>query len=65
MDEVTPSQWIARCGARLGQRWRIVPPDLLEEAAVDIWREPELRALAPEDAAAAWLRPLPERAGNN
>jgi hypothetical protein len=61
MDEVTPSNWIARCAVRLGQRWRTVPPAILEEAAVEIWGDLELRALSPEDAAAEWLQPLPER----
>jgi hypothetical protein len=62
MDEITPSQWIARCAARLGHRWRTIPPAVLEEVAVEIWRDPELRSLAPDAAAAAWLQPLPERA---
>lgn len=58
MDELTPSQWIARCAARLGERWRTVPAAELEEAAIEVWRDNELRKLAPEAAAAYWLRPL-------
>jgi hypothetical protein len=56
--ELTPSQWIARCAARLGARWRTAATADLEAAAVEVWRDPSLRELAPEDAAAAWLAPV-------
>lgn len=58
MDEPTPSQWIARCAERLGEHWRTVPASELEEVAVDIWRDAELRRLPPDDAAARWLSPI-------
>lgn len=58
MDELTPSQWIARCAARLGERWRTVPASELEAAAVEIWRDERLRELEPHDAAARWLAPV-------
>lgn len=55
---LTPSQWIARCAARLGERWRTVPAAELEAAAVEVWRDESLRALLPEDAASRWLAPV-------
>lgn len=56
--ELTPSQWIARCAERLGERWRTVPAGELEAAAVEIWRDVDLRALPPDQAAARWLAPV-------
>lgn len=56
--DLTPSQWIAQCAVRLGERWRTVPASELEEAAIEVWRDAELRKLEPETAAAHWLRPL-------
>lgn len=56
--ELTPSQWIARCAARLGARWRTAATADLEAAAVEVWHDPTLRELTPEDAAAAWLAPV-------
>jgi hypothetical protein len=65
MDEITPSQWIARCGAKLHERWQTVEPAQLEEVAVVIWQDINLRALPPDQAAEAWLSPIaiaaPER----
>lgn len=58
MDEMNPIEWIARCAGRLHERWRSVEPADLEEVAVGIWQNPELRAKAPEEAAAVWLRPI-------
>ncbi|RYF76655.1 MAG: hypothetical protein EOO22_01430 [Comamonadaceae bacterium] len=51
-------QWIAACAHRLQQHWRTVDPRELEQVAVEIWREPALRAMPPGDAAAQWLRPI-------
>ena len=51
MDPVTPSQWIARRAQRLGDHWHTVEPSVLEEVAVDIWQNPKLRELPPEQAA--------------
>lgn len=56
--DLLPSQWISQCAQRLGERWRTVPVAELEEAAIEVWRDEELRQLAPEAAAARWLRPL-------
>lgn len=58
MDELTPSQWIARCAARLGERWRTVPISELEAAAVEVWRDERLRELSPDEAASRWLSPV-------
>ncbi len=58
MDEITPSQWIARCGAKLHERWQTVQPAQLEEVAVVIWQDANLRALPPDQAAEAWLSPI-------
>lgn len=58
MDDLTPCQWIARCAARLGERWRTVPPAELEAVAVEIWRDETLRGMDPQEAAARWLAPV-------
>ncbi len=58
MDQINPIEWITRCAARLHERWRSVEPADLEEVAVVIWQNPELRSKPPEEAAAAWLRPI-------
>ena len=58
MSDLTPSQWIAQCAERLQLRWRTVEPALLEEAAVEVWRDAKLRGLAPAEAAAKWLQPV-------
>jgi len=60
MDTPTPSQWNARCAARLGERWRTAHLAELEAAAVELWRSERLRELVPEDAARLWLAPLTE-----
>lgn len=60
--ELTPTQWIARCALRLGERWRTVDPVLLEEVAVGIWQDEGLRVLSPEDAASRWLQPVGDEA---
>lgn len=65
METLLPSQWIARCAARLRERWRTAATVDLESAAVEVWRDEKLRELAPEDAAIAWLAPIcPGRANN-
>ena len=58
MSELTPTQWIAQCADRLRLRWRTVEPALLEEVAVEVWRDAKLRNLPPAEAAALWLRPV-------
>ncbi len=59
---MTPSQWIAKCAERLRDRWHTVEPARLEEVAVIIWQDDNLRTLPPEEAAARWLRPVADPA---
>ncbi len=61
MDEMTPTQWIARCAERLHERWQTVETAQLEEVAMELWKDPRLRRLPPLDAAIAWLSPLEVR----
>lgn len=58
MDETPSDLWIAACAHRLQQRWRTVDPLELEEVAAELWRDERLRAMAPGDAAVAWLGPV-------
>ena len=58
MSELTPTQWIARCAERLHERWATVDQAQLEEAAMVVWGDVQLRALLPEEAAAKWLSPI-------
>ncbi|MDM0067874.1 hypothetical protein [Variovorax sp. J31P207] len=50
--------WIAVCAHQLQRQWRTVDPDQLDEVAADLWRDPRLRAMAPAQAAVAWLAPV-------
>lgn len=61
MDTLLPTQWIAQCADRLHQHWRTVQPAQLEELAVDLWKDEQLRAMLPEEAAAVWLSPVKVR----
>jgi hypothetical protein len=58
MDTLLSTQWIAQCADRLHQRWRTVEPAQLEDLAVDLWKDVQLRAMPPEEAAAVWLSPV-------
>lgn len=58
MDTLLPTQWIAQCADQLHHHWRTVEPAQLEELAVDLWKDAQLRAMPPEEAAAVWLRPV-------
>jgi hypothetical protein len=49
-------QWLARCAARLHQRWPHVPDDQLREVAADIQRNAWRQIKEPEHAAVEWLR---------
>ena len=57
-DNLADVQWIAQCARRLRERWPRVELAVLEEAALELWRDERLRALPGERAAAAWLAPL-------
>lgn len=56
MKILTPSKWIAACVERLHERWQTVEPGQLEEVAVVIWQDANLRAMEPKEAANVWLQ---------
>lgn len=58
MDEFTPSQWIAKCAERLHECRTTVERAQLEEAAVVLLNDANLRSLPPQEAAARWLSPI-------
>jgi len=58
MDEMTPTQWIAKCAECLHERWQTVETAQLEEVAVGIWQDSRMRIMPPHEAAAAWLKPV-------
>lgn len=58
MDQLTPTQWIAKCAERLHERWHTVETAQLEEVAVGIWQDANLRSMEPSEAAATWLKPV-------
>lgn len=58
MDELTPTQWITKCAERLHERWQTVETAQLEEVAVEIWQNRNLRAMEPAEAASSWLKPI-------
>ena len=49
-------QWVAQCARRLRERWPHADPTSLEEAAIELWNDEELRAVQPVRAAEIWLR---------
>jgi hypothetical protein len=51
-------QWVAQCAHRLRERWPHADLVALEEVAMDLWRDEDLRSLQAEEAAARWLAPL-------
>lgn len=56
-----PTTWLHRVATRLQAQWPTVDPQQLDDVALDLWRDERLRAMQPEEAAVAWLRPvLPE-----
>ena len=58
METLSPSKWIAQCAQRLQERWLTVAPEVLEEVAVDIWKDAQFRDMPPVEAAIAWLAPI-------
>jgi len=60
MENVPATLWIAACAHRLQQQWHTVDPLELEDVARDLWRDERLRAMAPDEAAVDWLRPITE-----
>ena len=51
-------QWIAQCARRLREQWPRVDLALLEEIALELWRDERFAAIPGERAAAVWLAPL-------
>jgi hypothetical protein len=43
---------------RLHQRWQTVKSEQLEEVAIELWQDSNLRALPPADAVELWLTPV-------
>ena len=58
METLLPTQWIAKCAERLHQRWTTVDQAMLEEVAMDLWKNTEYRVMEPEVAAGIWLNPI-------
>jgi hypothetical protein len=62
-DNLADVQWVSQCARRLRKQWPRVELVLLEEIALELWRDKGLRALSGEQAAAEWLAPLVSMAG--
>ena len=62
-DNLADVQWVAQCAHRLREQWPRVELVLLEEIALELWRDERLRALSGEQAAAEWLAPLVSMGG--
>jgi hypothetical protein len=54
----TQPTWTAKVSARLQLQWPSVDPVRLDDLAEDLWRDEQLRALEPDDAARRWLQPV-------
>ena len=52
------NDWLAQMSIRLQQRWPSIDPTRLDDLALDLSRDQRLRAMAPQDAAEEWLRPV-------
>jgi hypothetical protein len=60
MDQLSflPNSWLHRVSTRLQAQWPTADPQQLDDVALDLWRDDRLRAMPPEEAAVAWLRPV-------
>lgn len=58
MKTLLPTQWIALVAERLHTRWQTIDLAVLEEVAMDLWKQTEYRTMEPEAAAAIWLNPI-------
>lgn len=58
MQKMPAEIWIAACAHRLHHHWHTVDPRDLEQAARDIWNDARLGEMAPDTAAAEWLKPV-------
>ena len=60
---MTPArEWLAAMSDRLHQQWPTIDPTRLDDVALDLWRDERLRAMAPDQAADEWLRPVTQPA---
>jgi len=57
-DDIPTDIWIFYCVRQLKMHWRTVDPEQLEELAADLAREPHLRQMSPQAAAAKWMEPV-------
>lgn len=62
-DAAPDPRWLAQCAWRLRQQWPHADPSSLEEAAGELWLDPELQRLDPVVAADRWLEPVTAPAG--
>lgn len=53
---MSAQEWIWRCAQRLRQQWPSLSIADLEETAAELGRDARWQAMAPEQAAEAWLR---------
>jgi hypothetical protein len=56
VEKLHAGEWIDRCSQRLREHWHTVEQAQLDDVAIDLWRDPRLRGLPPEDAAVEWLK---------
>jgi hypothetical protein len=50
--------WVRVVARALRQRWPSIGRSDLEAQAAELWHDEQLRQLPPEEAAAAWLKPI-------
>jgi hypothetical protein len=53
-----PADWTAIAAHALAHRWPHIPVRQLDDVAVELYRDPALRALPPTAAVALWLQPV-------
>lgn len=65
MEPLLPTQWIVKCAERLHERWTTIDQAMLEEVAMDLWRNTEYRVMEPAEAASFWLTPISSQFSEN
>jgi hypothetical protein len=51
------SDWIETVSARLQRQWPSLDPQRMDDVALALWRDENLRAMDPDQAADKWLTP--------
>ena len=51
------SDWIETVSARLQRQWPTLDPQRMDDVALALWRDENLRAMDPDQAADKWLAP--------